>query len=231
MDRLAQAEALVGSAEAAIDDVHAAYEQSLSAKHVAADLQIAIKNVVENLRSALDYAARAIHQSFGGATGKVYFPICRPDAQAADFPSRANKDIPGVRNHPDWVRFLMAMQAFHDPANAWLPKLASLAAENKHENLTPQRRVEESRTTVETAGAGMVSWGPGVTFGPGVSIGGVPVDPRTQLPVPHPSQTVRRETWVDFTFESTGDSVLPLLRSAAAGTRSIVRAVREKLET
>jgi hypothetical protein len=230
MDRLAEAEALIRTAERAIEQVESGYRASLDDHQISAELQIAIKNVVENLRSALDYSARAVYERIGGAPGpNVYFPIARPDARPADFPSRANKDVPGVLGRQDLVDYLVSVQMFSDPANDWLSKLATLATENKHENLTPQRRTQAPRTTVETAGRGIVSWGPGVTFGAGVSIGGVPVDPSTQLPVPHPSQRVRREVWVDFAFESTGDSVLAFLRQATTGVRSIVEGLAQRL--
>ncbi len=62
-------------------------------------------------------------------------------------------------------------------------------------------------------------------FGGGVSVGGVPVDPRTQMPVPHPSQSVARVTWVDFRFDGIGVSAIGLLRQSVAGTNSIAEAV------
>src|SRR5918912_1303759 len=99
-----------------------------------------------------------------------------------------------------------------------------LTNENKHRRLTPQEKTRNRRVRVDTAGGGAVEWTPGpgaaevgfgeggsiefgpgggisfgpggVRFGPGVSIGGVPVDPRTQRPAPSPTQTVTDTIYV-----------------------------------
>lgn len=223
MDRLAQANALIDAADAGASDLESRYQAALQEKTVASELQIAIKNVIENLRSALDYTARAIYEHLGGSPGpRIYYPIARPGASSADFPGLANRNIPGVGQAPTILAALEATQEFANAANRWLPNLATLANENKHENLTPQVRSEDKRVTVETAGGGSVSWGSGVKFGGDVRIGGVPIDISTQLPVPHPSQVVRQGIWVDFAFDSTGDSVLPFLGTATRGARDVL---------
>ncbi|MCX6072401.1 MAG: hypothetical protein NTU91_16355 [Chloroflexi bacterium] len=66
-------------------------------------------------------------------------------------------------------------------------------------------------------------------FGSEVLIGGVPVDPRTQMPVPHPSLKVERITWVDFQFDGVGVSALGLLKAAASGIKGIVTEVERHL--
>lgn len=101
--------------------------------------------------------------------------------------------------------------------------------ENKHADLVEQTRVETQQTRVTGQGGGQVGWGPGVTFGGGVSIMGVPIDPRTQLPIPHPSIKVERITWIDFQFAGIGASALGLLKQARAGIGSIEAAVRPLL--
>ena len=72
-------------------------------------------------------------------------------------------------------------------------------------------------------------WTSGVTFGPGVSVMGVPIDPRTQLPVPHPSIKVERVIWVDFQFAGIGVSALGLLKNALSGIQNIEATVRPLL--
>jgi len=61
-------------------------------------------------------------------------------------------------------------------------------------------------------GGGSFSWRPGVTFGSGVSVMGVPIDPRTQMPVPNNTTTTTIITWVDFKFDGIDISVIGLLR-------------------
>jgi hypothetical protein len=58
---------------------------------------------------------------------------------------------------------------------------------------------------------------------------GVPIDPRTQLPVPHPSIKVERITWVDFHFAGIGSSALGLVKQALAGIGKIESTVRPLL--
>jgi len=45
-------------------------------------------------------------------------------------------------------------------------------------------------------------------------LGGVPVNPNTQLPNPSNTQTVKIETWVDFQFEDINVSALWLTRES-----------------
>jgi hypothetical protein len=66
-----------------------------------------------------------------------------------------------------------------------------------------------------------------VRFDRGAYIGGVPVDPRTQMPVPHPTQTVERIIWVDFRFDGENISALGLLKQALAGVRKIVEETQQ----
>ena len=61
-----------------------------------------------------------------------------------------------------------------------------------------------------------------VKFGAGVRIGGVPVNPDTQMPVPHPSQTVEKIIWVDFRFKGIDVSAIELLSKSVTGVKSIV---------
>jgi hypothetical protein len=68
-----------------------------------------------------------------------------------------------------------------------------------------------------------------VKFGSGVSILGVPVDPRTQKPVPHPSIEVQDILWVDFRFEGIDASALQLLEQTLAGVKAIITQIRNSL--
>src|SRR5262249_2943578 len=105
--------------------------------------------------------------------------------------------------------------------NDWLATLRDLAAK-KHTRLVPQKRVEQRRVMVRGAGGGAISWGPGVTFGHGVSVMGARIDPTTQLPRPTAGVTTTSETWVNFHFEETGHDALAFCTNAVARTRAIV---------
>jgi len=230
-DRFDMANALVQDSRTRVSELQKAYEDSLHERTVSTELKIGIKNIIENLRSALDYCAKEIHSRFGSGanTDRVYFPIARPGANSNDFRSLVGRSIPGLQQtRPDIVNTLASFQEFSDRKNIWLPHLATLANENKHEQLTPQTRTETQRISVDLA-AGHVSWNPeGVRFGSGVLIGGVPVNPKTQLPQPHPSQTVKREIWVSFIFKSIDQPVLPFLNTCVDGVEIVVKELRSK---
>jgi hypothetical protein len=229
MDRLSQAQALTNRAEHAIADMEATYRVNLRDQNVSDALLIDVKNTVENLRSALDYVAHAIYDVVGdGTSRKIYFPIAFEQAVSADFPSLANRQIPGVVARPDLTDYLASVQAFTAAGNDWLPKLATLTNENKHSHLSPQRRTETVRRTAKTSGGGSVSWNPAnVTFGPGVFIGGVPVDASTQMPVPSPFVETNTEIWVDFVFDATNESVLAFLKRATHGVHEFITGLPE----
>jgi len=69
-----------------------------------------------------------------------------------------------------------------------------------------------------------------VRFGSGVSIGGVPVDPRTQRPISHPSQVVTEIVYVDWRFTDPNVSVLPTLEKIAVLVRQAVEDVRREAQ-
>ncbi len=70
-------------------------------------------------------------------------------------------------------------------------------------------------------GGGGVSWGPGVSFGSGVRVMGVPIDPRTQLPIPNDQVKTEIVTWVDFKFKDNGESVIPFIQVSIQKVRDL----------
>ena len=230
--RLVQANALVQEARRRSAQLKVEYEKSLHEREVRVELQVAIKGVLDELRSALDYVAYELYEQLGNQSrkAKVYFPIAALDAKQDDFRSLVGRNIPGLPdNRPDAVTLLQSFQAFSSAENQWLPRLATLAIENKHANLTAQVRREDERIAVRSSGMA-VSWNPNcVKFGRGVSVCGAPIDPSSQMPVPGPQHEVRREIWVNFRFATTGQSVLPFLDVCIKGTARIVNRLREYL--
>lgn len=211
MKRAGSIEALIRRARADFEEVKKSYEASLHEKHVREDLKVSIKNIFENLRSCLDYLAHDVRElKCVGArfADRLYFPI-RPSAE--EFSQAVAKDFPGLEStHPDVFSVLEAAQQYHDP---WLGQFNRLNNQNKHQDLVEQTRTESRQVTV-SRGGGSVSWGPGVTFGGGVSVMGVPIDPRTQMPVPNRETTTTVTTWIDFRFAENGQSVLPFLETS-----------------
>ncbi|HIE0125417.1 TPA: hypothetical protein ACXI73_000470 [Stenotrophomonas maltophilia] len=199
------------------------YEASLHEKHVREDLKVSIKNIFENLRSCLDYLAHDVRElkCVGALSAdRLYFPI-RPSAK--EFSQVVAKDFPGLEStHPDVFGILEGAQQYHDP---WLGQFNRLNNQNKHQDLVEQTRTESRQVTVSGAG-GSVSWGPGVTFGGGVSVMGVPIDPRTQMPVPNHKTATTVTTWIDFRFAENGQSVLPFLETSIQHVEQLFNKLR-----
>ena len=208
--------------------IEAEYKTSLDAKAVDPTLRVDIKNACENLRSALDYLAADIRERYcpnASSSDHFYFPIL-PDKETFD--AQVNKWFPGLpQSAPTVFSALNAVQPFH-AGQEWLGQFNRVNNDNKHGDLVEQARVEVQETKV-TGQGGQVSWTSGVTFGNGVSVMGVPIDLRTQLPIPHPSIRVERVNWVDFQFAGIGVSALGLLERAFEGIIAIEATIRPLL--
>jgi hypothetical protein len=212
-------DALLSKAHDQLKAIHAEYDRSLHAQQIEPALKIDVKS--ENLRSALDYIAHDIREKHCPAANpkdRFYFPIL-PDAQT--FSKQASQWFPGLAAaSPALWNLLESIQPYQ-PGHEWIGRFNRLNNENKHGNLVEQTRKETLRITASNP-AGSVSWDPAsVRFRPGVFIGGVPVNPATQMPVPHPSQTVERLIWVDFQFADIGVSALSLLSDSVSGVADL----------
>lgn len=226
--RQASIQALLTKATEQIAHIEVGYNKCLHATAIEPSLRVDIKNVCENLRSVLDYLAADIrerHCPKAPSPANFYFPIL-PDKKTFD--TRVDEWFPRLRQSAGAVvSALEAVQPFQ-PGQEWLGHFNRLNNENKHGDLVEQTRHEAQETRV-TGQGGQVRWTSGVKFGPGVSVLGVPIDPRTQLPIPHPSINVERITWVDFQFAGIGVSALWLLKKALEGISSIESRIRPLL--
>lgn len=211
MNRSESIEALLKKTKDDLVEVKAAYESSLSDKHVSKYLMVSIKNIFENLRSCLDYMAQDIFEAHCAGSKKpdrLYFPI---RSTSSEFVKAIGKDYPGLQTTSKAVYdVLEAAQPYNAP---WLGFFNELNNQNKHRDLVEQTRTEARHVTV-SGGGGSVSWGPGVTFGSGVSVMGVPIDPQTQMPVSNNIVKTEVVTWVDFRFREVDQSVLPFLEES-----------------
>lgn len=215
MNRKADIEALLKRAETILQKINSEYDYSLHSKIVSADLRIDIKDYFSNLRSILDYVANDIVDKYcpnANPKKNLYFPI-RVDLNA--FVVEMTKSYPDlVANNKTVYDILENLQPFKKEENKWLIFFNKLNNENKHERLVAQIRTETKNVTVTGQGGGSVSWGSGVTFGSGVSVMGVSIDPDTQLPIPNNIVKTEIVTWVDFQFEDINVSALWLTKES-----------------
>ncbi len=210
--------------------IESEYKSSLARQQITIDLRIDIKNVCGILRSVLDYLAHEIREKrcpCAARNRRYYFPILL-DRQTFD--DKVEEWYPGLQaSAPALRNYLESIQPYHVDW-AWLDQFNKLNNENKHERLVQQTRSETEQIEVKMQGGSQVVWRPkNVWFGPGVSIGGVPVDPATQMPIPDPSQRVKRIVWVDFKFEGIDVSALALLKKASSGIADISTEIYNQL--
>jgi hypothetical protein len=214
-------EALLKKASSDYATLKTAYQSSLHEKVIRADLKVEIKNIFENLRSCLDYMAHDIFDAFCAGSkmpDRLYFPI---RATANEFSQAINKDYPNLQVSASAVfNVLDSVQPYRDP---WLGQFNKLNNQNKHQDLVPQTRTESRRVTVTGPGGGSVSWGPGVKYGSGVSVMGVPIDPRTQMPVPNDTTKTEVVIWVDFRFQDIDQPVLPFVEQSLRNVEKMYR--------
>jgi len=211
MKRSASIKALISKAESGFNNLKVEYNRSLHDKQIREELKVDIKNIFENLRSCLDYIAHEIFASHcAGAKepSRLYFPI---RLTAKEFGIAITTDFPGLESaSPASHQIIEAVQPYNDP---WLGQFNKLNNHNKHQDLVEQTRTEQRQVTV-SRGGGSVSWGSGVTFSSGVSVVGVPIDPRTQMPVPNNVAKTEITVWVDFKFAEINQSALPFIEKS-----------------
>lgn len=216
MSREKSINAQVKRAEELLPKIEEEYNNSLHSKNIDEDLKLDIQTFCGHLRSALDYLARDIVETQcpnANPKDRLYFPIT-PDSKT--FQKMMNKSYPDLEvNCKPVYDQLKDVQPFETDDNKWLSQFNKINNENKHNDLVEQTRTETKTVEVKSkTGGGSVSWDPGVTFGSGVSVMGVPIDPRTQMPIPNKTTTTTVTTWVDFKFDGINISALALLKQS-----------------
>ena len=225
--RKSDIDALIRRSRQTLPTIEKEYRANLESKHISEDLKIDIKNVFENLRSCLDYAAHDLNDVLSSGSSKsrkLYFPIkqsrAKFDQTISDFFSGMEEFLPNCHSSIERI------QPYNE---SWLGDFNKLNNNNKHQTLVEQTRTEGSRTTVTRPGSGSVSWTSSVRIGGNVRVMGVPIDPKTQLPVPNSEVETKLERWVDFSFAETGHSVLPFLKESVDKVESIVSDIYDEL--
>ena len=236
MSHFDDAKALINTCKQDLPQIEEAYNQALNCRAIAPDLLIKIKNYMENLRSALDFAANGLFARYGDqgkAGSKIYFPYARAGLTLTGFrrERRVETCIPGLTaSRPDIVKRIESYQHFASNHNEWLPKFMDLCNENKHQRLSPQTRKEVKELKITSGGVEMSLRGRAsimMTGGASIRVGNALIGGGQVISPESPAQivgTAKQEviTWVSFTFSSNDEPVLPLLRSALDGTEKIV---------
>jgi len=215
-------------ADELLEEMKQEYDRSLRSHNVSTRAVHFTHEVCERLRSVLDrlarlYWERQIAPHIGDedrSKASIYFPIA-VDQNSFDSILGRWRWKTVKSQHDALEKYLLGLQPFSDKENDWLRILNELAIASKHIDLIPQRRMAQRRMTVTDGGGNSVSWGPGVTFGSGVSIMGAPVDARTQRIVPTAGISETQEVWVSFLIEGYNIDPLSFCADACRQVRGI----------
>lgn len=94
--------------------------------------KVILKNVLENLRSILDYMAIDIYKQIEDKERKIFFPYGRRENH---FKDSVKKNLPNLKHKlPDIYKELELIQPFKSQ-KSWLVDLCELTNEAKHNNL------------------------------------------------------------------------------------------------
>lgn len=236
MSQFDDARALVEHSKQELEQIRAAYAGSLESQKISPALLVEIKNLMENLRSALDFSAGGLFQKYGNSkpNAKIYFPYASLNQDAAKFRAagRIETCIPGITtSRPDVVQALESVQHFAGADWGWMPHFMELNNENKHQRLTPQIRKESRQLKISSSSGAAIILGDGasIQIGGGAHIqlgdafipGGQSISPTNPGRVIGGNQEVT--VWVSFHFSSNDMPVMGLLEQATAGVEKIVQ--------
>jgi len=216
MARQLSIKAQLKRAEDILPKIEAEYNDSLHKKHISEDLKLDIQTFCGHLRSALDYLAKDIverHCPNAKSNDRFYFPITSDNTSFIKLMTKSYPDL--IINCPDIFNFLESIQPYVKNENRWLTQFNEVNNENKHNDLVEQTRSETRTVTVTRQDVGSASWRQqNVIFGNNVEVMGVPIDPRTQLPVQNNLVKTEIITWIDFKFNNINVSALWLLKES-----------------
>jgi hypothetical protein len=212
---------LLREASNAVRRIRSQYERDLAAKEVSDKLLYAVRQVVGDCQSALDWTATAIKEKFYPERDWMpYYPLGKnPGA----FEKALDSQLAGLRtDHPSVAAAFERHQPYR-PGKSELGYLKPLRKINTHRDFTPQTRTE-SRTLSFTHGGAAITLGEGaaiqISGNADVLIGG-----RSIRHIP-PVTT----TYVDWRFNEPPVSVLPTLEALVRHVRAAVKDIRSEAQ-
>jgi hypothetical protein len=228
MNRKGDVFIILAAAEEQYGHIRKGYERALREESL--DLRVPVKNLMENLRSALDYMAHDVYEtcchdsrlaSDKPIPRNIYFPYGRTEE---DYKSGVNNYLPNLAScSPAIYNLITSIQPFKCN-DYWLYDLCSILNEGKHDKLTAQvRKMTEIDTVKSEFGSVSIPVNnPNIVVRslPGaVKILGVPTDFTSEGIKIAPSNrvTLTREKWIAFTFEGSNVNVIGLFDKAVIG--------------
>ncbi|MFV0234031.1 hypothetical protein OBK30_13355 [Empedobacter falsenii] len=234
---------LIAESKNILTEIKIAYEESLHDQQIKPKLLIKIKNFMENLRSALDFTAHHLYETYGNPSSgnpNIYFPYAWTGLDLNGFRTKnlIQNKIPGlIQNRPDIAADIESYQHFSSTDNSWLPKFMELNNENKHQRLSPQTRKEIKQLNIKSGNGGAsISLGGGasISLGKGafIQMGDTIIPGGQTFDANNPPATFggTKEiiTWVSFEFTDLNEPAYPLLEKALKGCEKMVIELTDK---
>ncbi len=219
--RKEQVSALLSHIKDDLYKIESKYKDALKDKTIPDSLRIDIKNLLENLRTILDYLAHDIYeqkiQPSRRANGKqdidnkkIYFPYGKT---LNDFRSSVGSRLPELDSIDRGIYSLIESIQPYLAGDNWLCDFCDITNEKKHRSLIPQERIETNETLL---GGGVKVGAGGKVAMRGCLINGIPVNSEDINKEPlenfDPRLKVQRIIWVSFKFSNTNIIVLPFLK-------------------
>ncbi len=245
MKRKEEVNQLIIKAEQDIKKIEDEYNKSLHSKNIDYSLKIDIKRFIETIRSALEYSAHDIYEQLilpditkrgKSEIKKIYFPYGKDKAQFEGYLSSMFPNIKVI--NLEIYSIIESMQP-HISGKTWLLDLFELVDTNKHDSLTPQKRIESKRLNISSGGASMsIGEGASISMGSGASIslggkrimGGQTINANSDIIYGDSGLDVRKEIWVSFQFTGTQINVLPFLKESLNNIKIKTSEIYTKLE-
>lgn len=235
MNYFKDAEDLLIHAKDKLDQIKTVYSQSINEQAIKKTLLIDVKNIMENLRSALDFCAHGLFEKYGFTKKnrpQIYFPYAALKTSKVEFQRKKiiESKIPGIENRPDIVKLLEKFQHFESENNKWLPVFMDLNNENKHLKLTPQIKKNHKQLIIASGNKGLpLGIGSQITIAEGASFqfGEAIIEGNQTFSAENPPKINGGgysivKLWTAVLFDKNNEEVVPFLEKSLIGVSNIV---------
>ncbi|MBL0477506.1 hypothetical protein JD489_09280 [Aeromonas veronii] len=196
------------------------YEKAKRDESIKDILRPLVKTCLEHLRSALEYSAQDIWESYNNCSAKLFFPYGETEAL---FKANVKRNLPKLHEQRELYNIVESIQP-HACGNIWLIELCRQTNFNKHISLGRQVRENSKKSVTQIGGLIRMDSSSTVTFKdcnyngmplgwgkPAVISGDMSTEEiRRNIAIPIP---VSREfEWVEFKFENSELDTLNLIK-------------------
>ncbi len=235
MPILRDIESQIDRAEELLKELEDSAKDDLNTKTISEKTRNLTQEVLVKMRSVFDQTMRRFYEIHIESTlsssekkkARIYFPIVPKQSDLLPFLGRGMmKDLD--KTHGDIYSLLDSVQPYQ-PGYEWMEYFKKYANE-RHIQLTPQKRVESKRLVLGGDKA-RISLGEGakITLGKGASItiggkrilGGQTISTESKMIKGDPG-IAKMERWVSFTFENSKINSLNLCKTVVVEGRKIV---------